>query len=113
MKRRIINVNGSKFTVMIGDSFFLRLRGLIGRKMAKNEGFWLTPCSGVHTWFMSYPIDILYLDEGLQVLRCDRQVPPWRLLRPVKGARQVIELPAGSIFSEVYTIMEVEDYAGI
>lgn len=76
------------------SNYFLRLRGLIGRELSEGGGLLLTPCDQVHTCFMGYPIDIVYLDAAGAVLRIDAAVPPGRLLSRAKGARGVLELPA-------------------
>jgi uncharacterized membrane protein (UPF0127 family) len=73
-----------------------RAVGLLGRPpLAADEGLWLEPCGGVHTWGMRYPIDVIFLDRELRVLAVRRQVPPWRLVFAPRGTRSVVELPAG------------------
>lgn len=52
-------------------------------------------CNSVHTWLMSYPIDIVYLDDALTVTRVRSSVRPWRFSMGGRGARQVLELTAG------------------
>jgi uncharacterized protein len=72
------------------------MRGLLGRKpLAADEGLLLTPCSSVHTSFMRYPIDIVFLESDLTVLGIREHVKPWRMAGWV-GARSVLELPAGA-----------------
>jgi len=79
-------------------SFGGRLRGLLGRtSFEPGEGLHLEPCNSIHTFFMRFPIDVLFLDrEGVVVLALGR-VPPWRATRIVRAARSVLELPAGII----------------
>ena len=73
-----------------------RNRGLLGRDaLPAGAALVLAPCSGVHTWFMRFSIDLIFVDRRGTVLRVRQDVRPWRLaLRP--GAFAVIELPAGS-----------------
>jgi uncharacterized membrane protein (UPF0127 family) len=81
----------------VARTLLRRLKGLVGwRSLSKDEGFLLEPASVVHTWFVSFPVDVVFLDRDLRVLRLDEHVGPWRIAaRP--GARAVLELPAGTI----------------
>jgi hypothetical protein len=58
------------------------------------EGLLLRPASAVHTWFMRFPIDAVFLDRGLVVLGISHALEPWRAAGR-RGARAVLELPAG------------------
>ena len=79
----------------LADGFFTRLRGLLGRRaLERGEGLLLSPSSSVHTFFMRFPIDVVFLDRALQVVGVAADVPPWRLAGR-RGARHVLELPAG------------------
>ncbi len=72
-----------------------RMRGLLGRrKLADGEGILLRPASSVHTWFMLFPIDVVFLDGELSVLRVVPHVRPWRAVWR-RGAAAVLELAAG------------------
>lgn len=72
-----------------------RNEGLLGRQgLAPRTAILLAPCSGVHTWFMRFPIDILFLDRRGRVLAVRRSVRPWRLAVRL-GAFAVAELGAG------------------
>ena len=76
-----------------------RLRGLLGRKPlepAAAEGLLLEPCSSVHTFWMRYPLDLVFLDSDNRVLNICRSVPPWSA-RASPGARKTLELAAGSV----------------
>jgi uncharacterized protein len=79
----------------VADSFLTRLRGLLGRhELPSGEGLLISPCSSIHTWFMRFPIDVVFLERDLRVVGVAADVRPWRL-RWRKGARQVLELAAG------------------
>jgi uncharacterized protein len=79
----------------IADSFVTRLRGLLGRRqLPSGEGLLLSPSSSVHTFFMRFPIDVVFLDRSLRVVGVSPNVRPWRLAA-CKGTRRVLELPAG------------------
>jgi uncharacterized membrane protein (UPF0127 family) len=80
---------------LVADGFFTRLRGLLGRReLPRDEGLLIIPCSSIHTWFMRFPIDVVFLDRDLRVVRVATDVRPWRL-RWGKGGRRVLELAAG------------------
>jgi uncharacterized membrane protein (UPF0127 family) len=76
-----------------------RLRGLLGRKPlepAAAEGLLLEPCSRVHTFGMSYSLDVIFLDCNNRVLDICENVAPWSI-RGARGGRKTLELAAGSI----------------
>ncbi len=82
----------------VADNFWTRGRGLIARApLQPGEALVIQPCKGVHTWFMSYPIDVIYVDSTDRVVDIDEAMRPWRLGRPRPRARYVIELPAGTV----------------
>jgi len=82
----------------VANNYWTRLRGLIGvRQLAAGDGMAIVPCSGVHCMFMSIPIDVVYVDRADRVVALDPEMKPWAVGRPRKGARYVIELPAGTI----------------
>lgn len=77
-------------------SFFGRLRGLLGRsEFRMGDGLQIVPCDAIHTFFMRFPIDVLFLSAEGTVLRMEEALPPWRGTLPVAKARSVLELPAG------------------
>ena len=72
-----------------------RMRGLLGRRRLEDgEGILLRPASSVHTWFMLFPIDVVFLDRDLSVLRVVPRLGPWRAVWR-RGAAVVLELAAG------------------
>jgi uncharacterized membrane protein (UPF0127 family) len=73
-----------------------RNKGLLGRHaLAPGSAMILAPCSSVHTFFMKFPIDIVFVARDGRVLKIRSQCGPWRLAFGV-GAFAVIELPAGA-----------------
>ncbi len=73
-----------------------RNRGLLGRDgLPTDQALVLAPCSSVHTFFMRFPIDILFVSRDGVVLRIRRAVRPWRLAARL-GAFAVIEMAAGA-----------------
>jgi uncharacterized membrane protein (UPF0127 family) len=80
---------------VVADSFATRLRGLLGRaRLPHGEGLLLRPAGSIHTWFMRFPIDAVFLDREMRVMRIASDLGPWRTARR-KHARAVLELAAG------------------
>jgi uncharacterized protein len=79
-------------------TFWSRLRGYIGRPRPKQgDGILLVPCDAIHTWWMSFDLDVLFVDDRGRVLELVRSLRPWKRTRKVAGARYVLEVPAGTI----------------
>jgi uncharacterized membrane protein (UPF0127 family) len=80
---------------VVADTFLSRLRGLLGRReLPRAEGLLISPSSSVHTFFMRFPIDLVFLDKRLRVVGVSAHVRPWKLAGR-RGARTVLELSAG------------------
>jgi uncharacterized membrane protein (UPF0127 family) len=58
------------------------------------EGLWIVPCQSVHTFFMKFAIDLVYLDKRRRVRKVCHAVRPWRISACI-WAHSVLELPAG------------------
>ena len=72
-----------------------RMRGLLGRRdLPQGEGILLRPAGSIHTFFMRFSIDAVFLNESGVVLRIAAGVRPWRVAA-CKSARSVLELAAG------------------
>jgi uncharacterized membrane protein (UPF0127 family) len=81
----------------LADNFFTRLRGLLGTKgLESGEGLVIRPCSSVHTFFMGYAIDVVFVGADHRVLKTVPDLVPGRLAACL-GSRYVIELPAGTL----------------
>jgi uncharacterized membrane protein (UPF0127 family) len=79
------------------DSVLKRMIGLLDRKvLAQGEGLLLDRCYGIHTFGMRFPIDVLFLDKQLRVMRTVSALPPCRAAI-VRQAIYVLELPIGAI----------------
>ena len=80
---------------VVADTFWLRFRGLMGRaELPRGEGMLFRPGGSIHMFFMRIPLDVLFCDRDLCVLRVAADLRPWR----VAGARRAkvtIELAAG------------------
>jgi hypothetical protein len=80
----------------LAHTHWTRLRGLIGTGgLGAGEGLWIRPCRQVHMFWMTYPIDVAFLDDEHRVLRVVGGLRPWRVSQKVPGASSVIELASG------------------
>ena len=71
--------------------------GLLRHKnLPAGQGLWIVPCQSIHTFFMKFAIDLVYLDKRLRVRKVRHSVRPWRISACLL-AHSVIELPAGSV----------------
>ncbi|MGA2156902.1 MAG: DUF192 domain-containing protein [Bryobacteraceae bacterium] len=84
-------------TVTVADTRATRDVGLLKHKgLNAGEGLWIVPCPSVHTFFMKFAIDLVYLDKHRRVRKVRHAVPPWRVSGCI-WAHSVLELPAGSV----------------
>ncbi len=84
----------------LARSFWARGRGLMGRpNLEPGQGLLIYPEWSIHTFFMCFPIDVLFMDRSDCVMGLRAAMPPYRPYAGVWGARYVIELPAGVIAS--------------
>jgi uncharacterized protein len=80
------------------DTFMRRGLGLMGRKsLPSGGGLVIQPCNGVVSFFMRFPIDVLFVDQQGTVCHLLPNLAPWRASKIVLSSRLVVELPAGTI----------------
>ncbi len=80
----------------IADGFWSRLVGLqFHRELAADAGLMLVPCNSVHTCFMRFPLDVVFLDRNGSVLAVRQNLRPWRLALGPRRSHAVVELVAG------------------
>lgn len=89
-----VQIHGVK--AKVARTLFERIRGLIGTKsLEKGEGMLILRCNAIHTFFMSFPIDAVFLDRKDNVVKIVRNIKPWRFF--VWGgfrAVKVLEIPS-------------------
>lgn len=84
--------------VETADDFISRGVGLLGRAgLAPGDALWLVPGKSIHTWFMRFAIDALFLDKGLSVVKVIEDMRPWRVSPWVGEAHSVLELQGGTL----------------
>jgi uncharacterized membrane protein (UPF0127 family) len=83
--------------VDVADTSAKRRVGLLKHEgLAPGDGLWIVPCESVHTFFMKFPIDLVYLDRKRKVRKVRNAVPAWRLSACL-SAHSILELPAGTV----------------
>lgn len=81
----------------LADSWWLRLRGLLGRaSLEPGSGMLFLGESSIHSAFMRFAFDAVFLDREMRVVSLSERIPPWRV-RAARGARNILELGAGEI----------------
>lgn len=75
---------------------FSRMRGLIGKKdLPLSDALWILPCKGgIHTFFMKFPIDVIFVNRSLQITRVFKNIVPWKIVF------------LSSLFSKTYSAFE-------
>jgi uncharacterized membrane protein (UPF0127 family) len=99
----------------IAESFGHRLRGLMFRSaLDSGEGLMLRPCKVVHTHFMRFPIDLIFVGRSMRVVRVIDHQKPWGQSPLVSEALAVIELAAGGAgLTSPGDRLEISDPAGL
>jgi hypothetical protein len=98
---KAVNIRTSKelaTEVKVADTLFTRMKGLLGRKeLPFGEALWIKPCFSVHTFFMKFAIDVIFLNKTNQVIAAVRNLKPNRMTRLYPRSFSVLELPPGTI----------------
>ena len=82
----------------VAESLWSRTAGLLGRRgLPADGGLWIRSCSSVHTFFLGFSIDVVYLAADYTVVKTCAGLKPFRLSMGGRRANSVLELPAGSI----------------
>ena len=80
----------------MADTSAKRRTGLLKHeRLDPGEGLWISPCESVHTFFMKFAIDLVYVDRKYRVRKVRHAVPAWRLSACLV-AHSIVELPAGT-----------------
>ena len=86
----------------MAQNSYSRILGLMFKKsLPKNRGLLLIPCNSIHTFFMRFPIDVIFLNKHNTIVGIYRNLKPWRITKIFFTAKKVLELPANSIPADV------------
>jgi uncharacterized membrane protein (UPF0127 family) len=86
----------------VAGTFVSRLIGLMFSKdLGNSSGLLIAPCNSIHTFFMNYSLDIVFLDRKFRVVKVIRDIRPWRMSWMYFRAHQVLEMKAGTLKSNI------------
>jgi uncharacterized protein len=101
----------------VADTIWRRMRGLLGRaSLPPGSGMLFRGESSIHSAFMRFRFDAVFMDRELRVVGLAERIPPWRV-RAARGARNILELAAGEIsrtgveIGDQLAEMEIRDVA--
>ena len=82
--------------------FFSRLRGLMWKNdFPSTHTMWILPCKGgIHTCFMKFSIDVIFVNRSLEITSVYKNIHPWKLVEPFL-----------SLFSKTYSVFEFKSPA--
>lgn len=86
-------------SVTVADTPFSRLKGLVGRLQLKSdEGIWVVPSRGVHTFGVLFAVDLIYLDSAYRVIQLRESFGTFRIGPFRMRCSSVLELPTRTIY---------------
>ncbi|MFA9397888.1 MAG: DUF192 domain-containing protein [Clostridiaceae bacterium] len=90
MEKTILN------DVYIADTFKKRFLGYMFQKKPKYDAILIKPCNSIHTFFMKFPIDVIFLNEEMKIVKKIENLQPSKIVFPVKSSVMVMEFKTGS-----------------
>lgn len=82
----------------VADNIFSRVKGLLGTQdLQESQAMWIHRCNSIHTYFMKYAIDCVFLTRDMRVVSIVEDVKPWRMVWPQWGADSVVEMKSGNV----------------
>lgn len=98
---QLINKNNDKIlsdNLEIANNPFTRMKGLLGRRGLNNgEALHIIPCTSIHSFFMKFRFDAIFINKKNEVVCLIENMPAWRVSKICFSAYSVIELPSGVI----------------
>jgi uncharacterized membrane protein (UPF0127 family) len=86
----------------IADTIASRILGLMFTKdIESNEGLMISPCNSIHTFFMNFSLDVIFLDRDFKVVKVVYDMKPWRISWIYFKARHVLEMKAGNLKAKI------------
>lgn len=78
-----------------------RMKGLLGRSsLARGHGLYITPASCIHTFFMAFDLDLIFLDRNMGVVSIRLNIKPWHIVSGGRNAYSVVEMASGWFMAE-------------
>lgn len=97
MKKKLLCNSKIIGEINIADTFSTRLLGYMFQKRPHHNYLLITPCNSIHTFFMKFEIDVLFLDKNMRVIRILKALKPGKIIMPMKLAKTVVEAPSGKL----------------
>jgi uncharacterized membrane protein (UPF0127 family) len=95
--RNVTKASSLGDSIDTADTSAKRRTGLLKHaKLEEGTGLWIVPCESIHTFFMKFAIDVIYLDKKRRVRKTVSAIAPWRMSLCL-SAHSVLELPPGTI----------------
>ena len=113
MKTAVLTKNGKTIveSVEMALGFWQRSWGLLGRKsLGANRAIYLAPCASVHTFFMRFRLDLVFLDREGRVIKIRRDVRPYRVVCGGRGVHGVLELESGCLDAGLLEVGDVVQF---
>ncbi len=83
------------------------------KEIQEKDGLQIKPCNQIHTFFMKFSIDVLYLDKSNKIIYIDEDFNPGKIGKFVKGGKSVIELQSGKIKELDIKVGEIVEVGGV
>ena len=101
---RLTRENGEVIShkMVTATNIFSRMLGLMfSEKLPECDGFLISPCNSIHTFFMRYSLDILFLDKNFKIVKIIYGLSPWRMTWVYFKSSHVLEMKAGMLKKEL------------
>lgn len=84
--------------MIVASGLLDRMKGLMfSEELPDCDGFLINPCNSIHTFFMRYPLDVVFLDSDFKVVKVMYDLAPWRMTGIYFKSSQVLEMKAGTL----------------
>lgn len=88
--------------IKLADTMTSRMIGLMfAKSLDGNDALWIKPCNQIHTFFMKFDLDIVYMTKDLKVLKIIKGIKPYRMTWLYFRAHSVLEFTAGTLSDEI------------
>lgn len=91
MFKTLILKSKKEVSIYIADTFAKRFLGYMFQKKPRYDGILIKPCSSIHTFFMRFPIDVLFLGDDMKVIKKIESLQKGKIIMPIKNCRAVLE----------------------
>ena len=89
--------------MILAEDLFSRLKGLMfSAELPGCDGFLIRPCNSIHTFFMRYALDVIFLDDDFKIVKVLYGLRPWKMTWMYWRSTQVLEMKAGTLKKELH-----------